>query len=91
MSLPEVQDTEVPARLDISCEVCPMTYVRTKLALDRLEPGALLEVALRGPDAAKNVPRSAGEEGHQIVSLTEQPGGLYRLLLRKGKESPRWR
>jgi tRNA 2-thiouridine synthesizing protein A len=76
--------TESPAALlDITREVCPMTYVRTKLTLERLPPGALLEVHLCGAEPLRNVPRSAREEGHAVVSLETLPGGVHRLLLRK--------
>ena len=62
-----------------------MTYVRTKLRLETLAPGELLEVLLRGDEPARNVPRSAREEGHEVVSLEEEGGGqgAWRLVLRK--------
>lgn len=60
-----------------------MTYVRTKLRLESLEPGALLEVLLRGAEPLKNVPRSAREEGHEVVSLDARDDGTHRLVLRK--------
>jgi tRNA 2-thiouridine synthesizing protein A len=74
------------ARIDITREVCPMTYVRTKLKLESLPPGALLEVVLQGQEPLRNVPRSAREEGHEVVSLQEDAGGqgVWRLVLRKG-------
>ncbi|MFY2557474.1 sulfurtransferase TusA family protein [Corallococcus terminator] len=75
--------SEVTATLDITREVCPMTYVRTKLKLEALEPGALLEVWLRGNEPLKNVPRSAREEGHEVVSLEPREDGTHRLVLRK--------
>lgn len=71
------------AVLDITRDVCPMTYVRTKLALERLAPGAVLEVHLRGAEPLRNVPRSAREEGHGVLALEELAGGVHRLLLRK--------
>ncbi|MCP3064391.1 sulfurtransferase TusA family protein [Myxococcus sp. K38C18041901] len=74
---------DATATLDITREVCPMTYVRTKLRLEALEPGALLEVFLRGAEPLKNVPRSAHEEGHEVVSLEARDDGTHRLLLRK--------
>ncbi|NTX16540.1 sulfurtransferase TusA family protein [Myxococcus sp. CA051A] len=75
--------SEVTATLDITREVCPMTYVRTKLRLEALESGALLEVLLRGTEPLKNVPRSAREEGHEVVSLESRDDGTHRLVLRK--------
>lgn len=71
--------------VDITREVCPMTYVRTKLKLEAIPDGEVLEVLLRGDEPLKNVPRSAREEGHEVLSLTEQEGGVWRLLLRKHK------
>ena len=46
---------------------CPMTWVRTKLELERLESGELLEVILPPGEAVENVPRSAREAGHDVV------------------------
>ncbi len=74
----------VAATVDITREVCPMTYVRTKLKLEALEPGGVLEVWLRGEEPLKNIPRSAREEGHEVLALEELPEGRWRLLLRKG-------
>ena len=34
--------------IDITQEVCPMTFVRARLALDRMAPGQILLVRLRG-------------------------------------------
>jgi tRNA 2-thiouridine synthesizing protein A len=75
------------ASVDITGEVCPMTYVRTKLGLERIAPGEVLEVLLRGEEPVKNVPRSAREEGHQVLSLEPVDGDAWRLLIRKGAES----
>lgn len=73
------------ADLDIRREVCPMTYVRVKLALEALEPGAVLEVLLRGEEPLRNVPRSAVEEGHELVSLEQLEDGSSKLTLRVGR------
>jgi len=74
---------DVTATLDITREVCPMTYVRTKLKLEALGNGAVLEVFLKGSEPVKNVPRSAREEGHEVLALETRPDGSHRLLLRK--------
>ncbi|MBI3183908.1 MAG: sulfurtransferase TusA family protein [Myxococcales bacterium] len=70
------------ATVDVTREVCPMTYVRTKLALERLADGQLLEVLLRGEEPRRNVPRSAQEDGHEVVSKVEA-GEVVRILIRK--------
>jgi tRNA 2-thiouridine synthesizing protein A len=70
--------------LDITNEVCPMTFVRTRLALDRMPPGAVLLVRLRGEEPLRNVPRTAAEQGHQVLSLETTPDGVSLLRLRRG-------
>jgi tRNA 2-thiouridine synthesizing protein A len=55
--------------IDITNEVCPMTFVRTKLKLERMRPGEVLSVRLRGEEPLRNVPRAAREEGHAILAV----------------------
>jgi TusA-related sulfurtransferase len=73
------------AFVDISNESCPMTYVRTKLMLERLAPGEILEVRLKGEEPLRNVPRSAREEGHEVLLLEPLSEGHWKLLLRKNE------
>lgn len=53
-------------RLDVTDLTCPMTWVRTKLELDRLAPGEALEVRCAEGEALENVPRSAADAGHDV-------------------------
>ncbi|MBW8268376.1 sulfurtransferase TusA family protein [Caldovatus aquaticus] len=70
-------------RLDITGETCPMTFVRTRLELDRMQPGQLLLVLLRGAEPRENVPRAAAEQGHRVLALRDGEDGITRLLIRK--------
>jgi tRNA 2-thiouridine synthesizing protein A len=70
--------------LDITSEICPMTFVRTRLALDRMRPGETLLVRLRGDEPLRNVPRTAREQGHAVLSLETGADGISELLLRRG-------
>jgi tRNA 2-thiouridine synthesizing protein A len=70
--------------LDITNEVCPMTFVRTRLALDRMTPGSVLLVKLRGEEPLRNVPRTAKEQGHEVLSVDTGADGVSRLRLRRG-------
>lgn len=76
------------ALIDITSQVCPMTYVRVKLALEALDDGATLEVLLKGAEPLKNVPRSAQEDGHELLSLEPLDGGRARLVLRVRHGTP---
>ena len=55
------------ASLDVSDLRCPMTWVRTKLALERLAPGDELLVRCAPGEALENVPRSARAAGHAVT------------------------
>jgi TusA-related sulfurtransferase len=71
-------------RLDITAEVCPMTFVKTKLLLERMAPGETAEVRLKGAEPRDNVPRSVRDHGHEVLSLEpEADGETFRLRIRK--------
>jgi len=53
--------------LDVTADTCPLTWVRTKLALERLAPGETLVVEVPEGEALENVPRSAAEAGHEVA------------------------
>jgi tRNA 2-thiouridine synthesizing protein A len=75
---------KVTRRLDITRDVCPMTFVRTRLALDSMTPGETLLVMLKGEEPLQNVPRTATEQGHEVLSLETGADGISRLLIRRG-------
>jgi tRNA 2-thiouridine synthesizing protein A len=70
--------------IDITAETCPMTYVRTRLALDTIETGQILLVRLKGEDPLRNVPRAAADQGHDPLDLLEQEDGTHLLVIQKG-------
>ena len=70
--------------IDITAETCPMTYVRTRLALDTIESGQILLVRLKGADPLRNVPRAAADQWHDPLELLEQQDGTWLLVLQKG-------
>jgi tRNA 2-thiouridine synthesizing protein A len=68
--------------IDITAEVCPMTFVRTKLRLERMRSGEILNVRLRGDEPLRNVPRAAREEGHAILGI-EADGEAHIVTIRR--------
>lgn len=69
--------------LDITGETCPMTFVRTRLALDRLPAGALLRVRLRGAEPVRNVSGSATSLGHALLRTTPLEDGSTLIEIRR--------
>lgn len=76
------------ARIDIRALACPMTWVRTRVALERLSEGEALEVLLSEGEPLASVPRSAELEGHRVAAREPWPGGGWRVLLVKGRALP---
>jgi TusA-related sulfurtransferase len=70
--------------LDLSGEVCPFTFVRTKLALEELPRGARLRVLVDHEPATRNVPRSAGEWGQKVLSVAPVAPGRWEIWIEKG-------
>lgn len=77
----EIRDT-----VDITDVVCPVTFVKAKVALEELEAGDILSIHLNGGEPVQNVPRSLKEEGHRVLKLLEREDGTYDLLVRKGED-----
>jgi len=74
--------------LDITPDVCPLTFVKTKLLIERMAPGQVAEVRLKGAEPLENVPRSVREHGHTVLGLEAEepdagPESVHRLLIRK--------
>lgn len=68
---------------DVTDVLCPLTFVRAVAALDELEEGQILEIRLNDGEAARNVPLSLKDEGHQVLRLTDNGDGTCSLLVRK--------
>lgn len=79
--------------IDITEDVCPMTFVRTKLLIERMASGQTAEIRLRGAEPIANVPRAVAAQGHRVITLTAEdpadngapgdPHRPHRLRLRK--------
>ena len=73
--------------LDITSDVCPMTFVRVKLLIEKMNCGARANVRLVGEDPLRNVPWTLIEHGHKIISLdpcdAKEPDGPHILIFEK--------
>ena len=70
-------------QIDITDVNCPITFVKTKVALEELEEGEVLRVHLNGGEPLQNVPRSLKEEGHDVLKILENGDGTYELWVKK--------
>ncbi len=74
----------VAETLDLTGEVCPYTFVRTKLRLEDLPAGARLRVLVDHEPATRNIPKSAKEWGQTVLSVAPARPGLWEIWIEKG-------
>ena len=73
--------TETPDHfLDITSDVCPITFVKTKLLVEKMHSGEVAEIRMPPGEPLENVPRSVREEGHVILSLDQVSGSSVHIL-----------
>ncbi len=74
---------KIDEELDLHGEVCPYTFVKSKLALEEMEPGQVLRVIVNNPESADNVPRSLLSEGHTVLGVSQLGDQRWAILVKK--------
>ncbi|MDR0712168.1 MAG: sulfurtransferase TusA family protein [Prevotellaceae bacterium] len=70
--------------LDITKERCPMTFVKTKIELSKLQKGDILNVRVTEGEPLENIPKSAAEQGFTVRSVREtETSGFYNIEIEK--------
>lgn len=69
--------------LDLRGEVCPYTFVKTKLKLEEMESTEDLTILLDDSAATANVSRSLRSEGHEILGLRSISADVWEIRVRK--------
>ncbi|MGN1194627.1 MAG: sulfurtransferase TusA family protein [Acutalibacteraceae bacterium] len=69
--------------VDITDVVCPVTFVKAKVALEELDDGDILSIRMNDGEPVQNVPRSIKEEGHKVLKLLSNDDGTYNLIVQK--------
>ena len=68
-------------KIDVTRDHCPMTFVKTKLELEKLAPGDELEVLLSQGEPLESVPRSATEAGYDVLEIAPVSGSTHRVRI----------
>lgn len=69
--------------LDITKEHCPMTFVKTKLQLAKMNKGEVLDVILKKGEPLDNVPKSATEQGFKVLEIKQVQDDVYKVVIEK--------
>ncbi|MFA3783530.1 sulfurtransferase TusA family protein [Melioribacteraceae bacterium 4301-Me] len=71
-------------KLDITKEHCPMTFVKTKLELEKLSKGDILEVILKEGEPLENVPKTVTEQGNKVIEIKNLHDDIHLVVIEKG-------
>ena len=80
-SSPQTSWSPGDTELDLAGEICPFTFVRTRLALEALPMGGVLRVVVDHEPAVRNIPRSAREWGQEVLAVTDLGGQRWAIDL----------
>lgn len=72
--------------IDIRGYVCPLTFVKSKLAIEDMEVGEVLEIVLDYEEASRNIPRSMRDHGHEVLEVSKTGEKEWVLRIRKGRD-----
>ncbi|RLJ71215.1 TusA-related sulfurtransferase [Hydrogenivirga caldilitoris] len=78
-----MQEVKVDKELDIRGEVCPFTFVKSKLVLEQMDEGEVLRVLIDYEPSAENVPKSMREEGQDVIAVNKIGENLWEIIVRK--------
>ena len=76
-------ETSVDKELNLRGEVCPYTFVKSKLALEVMQSGQVLQVIVDNDESASNVPRSMQNEGHNVLEVVKLTDKDWQITVRK--------
>ncbi len=77
-----MEEKKPDATLDLRGVVCPINFVKTKLKLEEMNKGQILEIVIDPGEPMANVPRSIKEEGHRVIKV-DKINDHFRLLIEK--------
>jgi TusA-related sulfurtransferase len=71
--------------LDLKGTPCPLNYVKTKLKMEEMEVGQIIEVILDDGEPIRNVPLSLKQDGQEVLLQEKIDSNHWRVLIRKVK------
>ncbi len=77
-----MSEIKADAELDLRGVLCPINFVKTKLKLESMNEGEVLEIVLDSGEPIQNVPKSIKDEGHKIIEVKKE-ADHFRLKIRK--------
>ncbi len=79
-------EIKIDKTIDIRGQVCPYTFVRSKLAIEKMNLGEVLEIILDHKPAIENVPKSMENEGQKVLKVEQTGEKEWHIVVRKDRE-----
>tara|TARA_B110000238_G_C15950723_1_gene363078 strand:- start:449 stop:682 length:234 start_codon:yes stop_codon:yes gene_type:complete len=76
-------DINIAKEIDLLGEICPMTFVKTKLAIEKINQGERIKVTYDSQEAKINVPKSLSEINHQIITIQNIDKEKFYIIIQK--------
>ena len=76
-------DQNIIKEIDLLDEVCPMTFVKTKLAIEQVKPGERIKVIFNSQESKTNVPKSLIEINHKIIEIKNIDKKRFYIIVEK--------
>jgi tRNA 2-thiouridine synthesizing protein A len=73
-------------RLDIKGQVCPYTFVRSKLVLEKMNIGEILEIVTDHRPALNDIPKNMEHEGQKVLKIEQSPDEAWHIFIMKNSE-----
>jgi TusA-related sulfurtransferase len=78
-------EIKIDSVLDIKGQICPYTFVRSKLAMEKMKQGEVLEILTDHEPALHNVTKSLNHEGQSVLRIEQTAVNEWRIVVRKGR------
>jgi len=77
------EEAKIDQEIDLRGEVCPYTFIKSKLVLEEMEVGQVLKVIVDNLTSAIDVPRSMKNEGQKIIAVTSLNETEWVIIIKK--------
>jgi TusA-related sulfurtransferase len=82
----KINELKPDKTIDLKGEVCPYTFVKSKLALEEMGLDQVLEIVVDHEPAVENVPKSLKNEGQQVLAIDKINDTDWKILVKKEKD-----
>lgn len=79
-------ETKIDKTLNIKGVVCPYTLVKSKLAVEDIEVGQVVEILLDYPEASESIPKAMLNYGHSVLKVEKINDTDWVIQIRKEVE-----